>query len=53
MDAKSFIDEKVAWIKKEVGDKKAICALSGGVDSSGGRSWRSSNSGYVTRCPVL
>ncbi len=34
MDTKSFIDEKVAWIKNEVGDKKAICALSGGVDSS-------------------
>lgn len=34
MDTKSFIDEKVAWIRKEVGDKKAICALSGGVDSS-------------------
>jgi len=34
MDTKSFIDEKVAWIKQTVGDKKAICALSGGVDSS-------------------
>jgi len=34
MDTKSFIDEKISWIKKTVGDKKAICALSGGVDSS-------------------
>lgn len=30
----SFIEEKVAQIKKAVGDKKVICALSGGVDSS-------------------
>ncbi len=34
MDTKSFINEKVSWIKETVGDKKAICALSGGVDSS-------------------
>lgn len=34
MDTKSFIDEKVAWIKGTVGEKKAICALSGGVDSA-------------------
>lgn len=30
----SFIDEKVKSIKETVGDGKAICALSGGVDSS-------------------
>lgn len=30
----NFIDETVAEIKKTVGDKKVICALSGGVDSS-------------------
>jgi len=34
MDTNKFIDEKVKWIKVTVGDKKAICALSGGVDSS-------------------
>lgn len=30
----SFIDDKIAEIKAKVGDKKALCALSGGVDSS-------------------
>ncbi|MEF9951292.1 MAG: glutamine-hydrolyzing GMP synthase [Clostridium sp.] len=30
----SFIDNKIAEIKNLVGDKKVICALSGGVDSS-------------------
>lgn len=30
----SFIDWAVADIRKQVGDKKVICALSGGVDSS-------------------
>jgi len=30
----SFIDDMVADIRKEVGDKKVLCALSGGVDSS-------------------
>lgn len=30
----SFIDETVEDIRKTVGDKKVICALSGGVDSS-------------------
>jgi len=30
----SFIDEKVKEIKDKVGDKKVLCALSGGVDSS-------------------
>jgi len=32
--ASSIIDEQVARIKKEVGGKNVICALSGGVDSS-------------------
>lgn len=30
----SFIDDMVQDIRKEVGDKKVLCALSGGVDSS-------------------
>ena len=30
----NFIQEKVEEIRNEVGDKKVICALSGGVDSS-------------------
>lgn len=30
----SFIDETVEEIKNKVGDKKVLCALSGGVDSS-------------------
>ncbi|ASS76771.1 GMP synthase (glutamine-hydrolyzing) [Tumebacillus algifaecis] len=30
----SFVDEAIAKIKAEVGDKKVLCALSGGVDSS-------------------
>lgn len=30
----SFIDDMVAEIRAEVGDKKVLCALSGGVDSS-------------------
>lgn len=32
--AQSFIDEQIAEIKKQVGDKKVLLALSGGVDSS-------------------
>ena len=32
--AEKFIEEKVAEIKKQVGDKKVLLALSGGVDSS-------------------
>ena len=32
--ADAFIEEQVAAIKKEVGDKKVLLALSGGVDSS-------------------
>lgn len=34
LDAKKFIEEKVAEIRKIVGKAKAIVALSGGVDSS-------------------
>lgn len=30
----SFIEEKIKEIKEKVGDKKVLCALSGGVDSS-------------------
>ena len=30
----SFIDDKVRLIRQQVGDKKTLCALSGGVDSS-------------------
>lgn len=30
----SFIDETIADIKERVGDKKVLCALSGGVDSA-------------------
>ncbi|MDF2520098.1 MAG: guaA [Clostridia bacterium] len=30
----SFIDEKLAEIKEKAGNKKVLCALSGGVDSS-------------------
>lgn len=30
----SFVEEKVKAIKEKVGDKKVICAMSGGVDSS-------------------
>ena len=32
--AQAFIDEQVAQIKEQVGDKKVLLALSGGVDSS-------------------
>ena len=32
--AKAFIDEQVELIQKQVGDKKVLLALSGGVDSS-------------------
>jgi len=32
--AKAFVDEQVKAIKKEVGNKKVLLALSGGVDSS-------------------
>ena len=30
----SFIDASIEDIRKRVGDKKVLCALSGGVDSS-------------------
>jgi len=32
--AGSFIEEQVELIRKQVGDRKVLCALSGGVDSS-------------------
>lgn len=32
--AKAFIDEQIALVKEQVGDKKILLALSGGVDSS-------------------
>ena len=32
--AKAFIDEQVALVREQVGDKKVLLALSGGVDSS-------------------
>jgi len=32
--AKAFIDDQVALVRKQVGDKKVLLALSGGVDSS-------------------
>lgn len=32
--AQAFIDEQIALIKEQVGDKKVLLALSGGVDSS-------------------
>ncbi len=32
--AKSFIDEQIAAVRAQVGDKKVLLALSGGVDSS-------------------
>ena len=34
MDVKGFIKEQVSEIKAKIGEEKAICALSGGVDSS-------------------
>ena len=32
--AQTFIEEQIALIKEQVGDKKVLLALSGGVDSS-------------------
>ena len=32
--AEAFIEEQVAQIRAQVGDKKVLLALSGGVDSS-------------------
>ena len=40
--ADAFIAEQVEEIRKQVGDKKVLLALSGGVDSSG-RSGRTSS----------
>ena len=34
MNVKKFVDEQVAEIKRQVGGRKAVIALSGGVDSS-------------------
>ncbi len=34
MNIKSFTEESITKIKNQIGDKKALCALSGGVDSS-------------------
>lgn len=31
--AKQFIDEQVALVREQVGDRKVLLALSGGVDS--------------------
>ncbi|MEM2739465.1 MAG: glutamine-hydrolyzing GMP synthase [Candidatus Bathyarchaeia archaeon] len=33
-DTKSFIEEKIGWLRSEIGSEDAIVALSGGVDSS-------------------
>ena len=33
-NSNNFIDEQIAKIKQTVGDKKVLCALSGGVDST-------------------
>ena len=32
--AQAFIDEQIAEVRAQVGDKKVLLALSGGVDSS-------------------
>ena len=32
--AKAFIDEQIAELRAQIGDKKVLLALSGGVDSS-------------------
>ncbi len=34
LNVKEFVEKQIASIKAEVGDKKVLCALSGGVDSS-------------------
>lgn len=34
MDANKFIDESIFELRQRVGEKKVLCALSGGVDSS-------------------
>jgi len=33
-NVRNFVEDSILQIKKQVGDKKALCALSGGVDSS-------------------
>ena len=33
-DMAKFVEHSIEAIKKKVGDKKVLCALSGGVDSS-------------------
>jgi len=33
MDAKRFVEEKIAWIREKVGGERAVVATSGGVDS--------------------
>lgn len=33
-EAKKFIDEQIALLKKQIGNEKVLLALSGGVDSS-------------------
>ena len=30
----SFVEDSIKSLKEKIGDKKALCALSGGVDSS-------------------
>ena len=30
----SFVEEQIKLIREKIGDRKAVCALSGGVDSS-------------------
>nr|MBQ1577887.1 glutamine-hydrolyzing GMP synthase subunit GuaA [Oscillospiraceae bacterium] len=32
--AKAFIDEQIAALRTQIGDRKVLLALSGGVDSS-------------------
>ena len=34
LNIKSFTEDSILQIKNQIGDKKALCALSGGVDSS-------------------
>lgn len=36
--AQAFIDEQIAALRAQIGDRKVLLALSGGVDSSGGSS---------------
>lgn len=34
LDIKEFVEKSIIQIKEQIGDKKALCALSGGVDSA-------------------